>query len=71
MTPNEMLAMIAQLRRERDEAIKQNATLRDMIEDAIGNAEELTMYGRDLCRNLRQVAVVLRTDLDQIKEGAK
>ncbi len=43
------------LERERDEARKQNAKLRDMFESAIGNAEELTMYGRDLCRELRQL----------------
>jgi C4-type Zn-finger protein len=57
------------LERERDEERERNAKLRQMINDAIGNAEELTMYGRDLCRELRQVAAFLRTDLD--KEGAK
>jgi ribosomal protein L29 len=45
--------------------------LRDMIQSAIGNAEELTMYGRDLCRELRQLSVVLRAELDQLKEGGK
>ena len=37
MTPNEMLAMIAQLRRERNEAREQNAKLRE-IADALAVA---------------------------------
>ena len=39
MTPNEMLAMIAQLRRERNEAREQNAKLRE-IADALAVALE-------------------------------
>lgn len=59
------------IERERDEAREQIKVLHDMINDAIDNAEELTMYGRDLCRELRQIAVVSRIELDQLKEDAK
>jgi hypothetical protein len=62
MTPNEMLAMIAQLRRERDEAREENAKLRDIAEKAIVPLE---------CDGVPWGAK-LRAELDQLKqEGAK
>jgi hypothetical protein len=65
MTPNEMLAMIAQLRRERNEALAQVKELIYIAERAIALAEidfENDKFG---------VVSELRDGLERIKEGAK
>jgi len=65
MTPNEMLAMIAQLRRERNEALAQIKELIYISERAIALAEidfENDKFG---------VVSELRDGLERIKEGAK
>lgn len=65
MTPNEMLAMIAQLRRERNEALAQVKELIYIAERAIALAEidfENDKFG---------VVSELRDGVERIKEGAK
>ena len=65
MTPNEMLAMIAQLRRERNEALAQIKELIYIGERAIALAEidfENDKFG---------VVSELRDGVERIKEGAK
>ena len=65
MTPNEMLSMIAQLRRERNEALAQIKELIYIAERAIDLAEidfENDKFG---------VVSELRDGLERIKEGAK
>lgn len=60
MTPNEMLSMIAQLRRERNESREKNAKLRDITERAL-----IALHDADLNK-----VYYLRAELEQIK-GAK
>jgi hypothetical protein len=65
MTPNEMLSMIAQLRRERNEALAQVKELIYIAERAIDLAEidfENDKFG---------VVSELRDGVERIKEGAK
>jgi hypothetical protein len=65
MTPNEMLAMIAQLRRERNEALAQTKELIYIAERAISLAEidfENDKFG---------IVSELRDGVERIKEGAK
>jgi hypothetical protein len=65
MTPNEMLSMIAQLRRERNEALAQVKELIYISERAIALADidyENDKFG---------VVSELRSDLEKIKGGAK
>jgi hypothetical protein len=65
MTPNEMLSMIAQLRRERNEALAQVKELIYIGERAIDLAEidfENDKFG---------VVSELRDGVERIKEGAK
>ena len=65
MTPNEMLAMIAQLRRERDEA---RAQVKELIYIA-GRAIDLAEI--DFENDKFGVVSELRDGLEKIKEGAK
>ena len=65
MTPNEMLAMIAQLRRERNEALEQIKELIYIAERAIALAEidfENDKFG---------AVSELRDGMERIKERAK
>ena len=65
MTPNEMLSMIAQLRRERNEALAQVKELIYIAERAIALAEidfENDKFG---------VVSELRNGMERLKEGAK
>jgi hypothetical protein len=65
MTPNEMLSMIAQLRRERNEAREQIKELIYIAERAIALAEidfENDKFG---------VVSELRDGVERLKEGAK
>lgn len=65
MTPNEMLAMIAQLRRERNEA---RAQVKELIYIA-GRAIDLADI--DLENDKFGVVSELRYGLEKIQEGAK
>lgn len=70
LTIDETIALWNDTRKERDEAMKQNAKLRDIAERAVKNIREarnLSVIG-----DWREIDIIqekLRSELDQLKEG--